>query len=166
MEAARGGGADELPLAPSCPRPEAPPAVIAAGGEDEEMQEGESMGDEEAFEPGELGLALMYEVNAGPSVYADMDVDPANTPLLPVPTAVPPPPVGSCERRHCRFHAAAGAHRHSFTGTWKQQAGMLEGALECYEFQHPGHVAQEKSLVAESPDDGRVRCGGPGSPPR
>ena len=34
---------------------------------------------------------------------------------------------------------------------------MLEGALERYKFQHPGKVAQEKSLVAESPDDGQVR---------
>ena len=35
---------------------------------------------------------------------------------------------------------------------------MLAGALECYEFQRPGQVAQEKGLVAESPDDSQVRC--------
>ena len=35
---------------------------------------------------------------------------------------------------------------------------MLAGALERYEFQRPGQVAQEKALVAESPDDGQVRC--------
>ena len=112
VEAARGGGADERPLAPFPPRPETPPAVIAAGGEGEGVQEAESVGDEEAYGPGEAPLALMYEDDTGPDVYAGMDVDPANAPLLPMPTAVPPPTLGSCEQRHCRFHAAEGAHRH------------------------------------------------------
>ena len=35
---------------------------------------------------------------------------------------------------------------------------MLAGALERYEFQRPGQVTKEKGLVAESPDDGQVRC--------
>ena len=35
---------------------------------------------------------------------------------------------------------------------------MWAGALERYEFQRPGQGAHEKSLVAESPDDGQVRC--------
>ena len=87
-----------------------------------------------------------------------MDVDPANAPLLPMPTAVPPPPLGSCEQRHCRFHAAEGAHRHLLTDAGRWEVGLLEGALERYQFQHLGKVAQEKSLVAESPDDGHVRC--------
>ena len=158
VEAARGGGADERPLAPFPPRPETPPAVIAAGGEEEGVQEAESMGDEEAYGPGESALALMYEDDAGPDVYAGMDVDPANAPLLPMPTAVPPPPLGSCEQRHCRFHAAEGAHRHRLTGTGRREAGMLEGGLERHEFQHPGQVSQERSLVAESPDEGQVSC--------
>ena len=86
-----------------------------------------------------------------------MDVDPANAPLLPMPTAVPPPPLGSCEQRHCRFHAAEGAHRHSLTGTGRREAGMLAGALERYELQRPGQVAREVDLVAGPPDDGQVR---------
>ena len=76
----------------------------------------------------------MYEDDAGPDVYAGMDVDPANAPLLPMPTAVPPPPMGSSEQRHCRFHAAEGAHRHRLTGTGRREAGMLASALERYEF--------------------------------
>ena len=158
VEAARGGGADERPLAPFTPRPDTPPAVIAAGDEKEEEQEAENTGDEEAYGPGESALAVMYEDDAGPDVYAGMDVHPANAPLLPMPTAVPPPPLGSCEQRHCRFHAAAGAHRHRLTGTGRREAGMLAGALERYEFQRPGQVVQEKALVAKSPDDGQVRC--------
>ena len=145
VEAATGGGADERPLAPFPPRLETPPAVIAAGREEEGVQEAESVGDEEAYGPGESALALMYEDNAGPDVFAGMDADPANAPL-------PPPPLGSCEQRYCR------SHRHRLTGTGRREVGMPEGALERYEFQHPGKVAQEKSLVAESPDDGQVRC--------
>ena len=66
VEAARGGGADERPLAPFPPRPETPPAVTAAGGEEEGVQEAESVGDEEAYGPGESALAHMYEDDAGP----------------------------------------------------------------------------------------------------
>ena len=117
VEAARGRGLDERPLAPFPPRPETPPAVIAARGEEEGVHEGESVGDEEAYGPGESALALMYEDDAGPHAYAGMYVDPATAPLLPMPTAVPPPPLGSCEQRHCRFHAAQGAHSHHLTGT-------------------------------------------------
>ena len=97
VEAARGGGADERPLAPFPPRLDTPPAVIAAGDEEEEEQEAENKGGEEAYGPGEWALALMYEDDAGPGVYAGMDVDPANAPLLPMPNAVPPPSLGSCE---------------------------------------------------------------------
>ena len=38
VQAARGGGADERPLAPFPPRPDTPPAVIDAGDEKEEEQ--------------------------------------------------------------------------------------------------------------------------------
>ena len=85
-------------------------------------------------------------------------MDPANAPLLPMPTAVPPPPLRSSEQRHCRFHASEGAHSHHLTGTGRREAGLLAGALQRYEFQHPGNVAQEESLVAESRKDGQVRC--------
>ena len=114
------------------------------------------MGAEEMYGPGESAPALMYEDDAGLGIYAGMDVDPANAPLH-VPTAVPPPPLESCEQRHCSFHAAEGAHRHRLTGTGRREAGMVVGALERYEFQRPEHVTREKSLVAESPDDGQVR---------
>ena len=157
VEAARGGGADERPLAPFPPRPDTPPAVIAAGDEAEEEQEAENKGDEEAYGPRESALALMYEDNAGPDVYAGMDVDRANAPLLPMPTAVPPLPLGSCEQRHCRFHAAEGPHTHRLTGTGRQEAGMLASGLGRYEFQRPGQVARERVPLAESPDDGQVR---------
>ena len=158
VEAARGGGADERPLAPFPPRPDTPPAMVAAGEGAEEEQEAEEVEDEEAYGPGESALALMYEDDAGPDVYAGMDVDPAHAPLRPMPTAVPPPPLGSCEQRHCRYHAAEGAHRHRLMGTGRREAGMLASALERYELQRPGHVARERALVAASPDDGQVRC--------
>ena len=155
-EAARGGGADERPLAPFPPRPDTPPLAVVAG--DQAQEEHEAEGDEEAYRPGESALALMYEDDAGPDVYAGMDVDLANAPLLPMPTAVPPPPLGSCEQRHCRFHAAEGAHRHRLPGTGQREAGMLASALERYELQRPRQVAREVDLVAGSPDDGQVRC--------
>ena len=157
-EAARGGGADERPLAPFPPRPDTPPAMVAAGEGAEEEKEAEDEEEEEAYGPGESVLALMYEDDAGPDVYAGMDVDPANAPLRPMPTAVPPPPLGSCERRHCRYHAAEGAHRHRLMGTGQREAGMLASALERYELQRPGQIAREVALVAASPDDGQVRC--------
>ena len=69
-EAARGGGADERPLAPFPPRPDTPQGMVAAGEGAEEEQEAEDEGDEEAYGPGESALALMYENDAG------MDVDP------------------------------------------------------------------------------------------
>ena len=157
-EAARGGGADERPLAPFPPRPDTPPAVVAAGEGAEGEQEAEEVEDEEAYGPGESALALMFEDDAGPDVYAGMDEDPANEPLRPMPTAVPPPPLGSCERRHCRYHAAEGAHRHRLTGTGQREAGMLASALERYELQRPGQVAREMALAAASPDNGQLRC--------
>ena len=158
VKAARGGGADERPLAPFPPRPDTPPVMVAAGDEAEEEQDAENKEDEEAYGPGESALALMYEDDAGPDVYAGMDVDPANAPLRPMPTAVPPPPLGSCEQRHCRYHAAEGAHRHRLMGTGQREAGMLASALERYGLQRPGQVAREADGVAESPDDGQVRC--------
>ena len=99
--------------------------MVAAGEEAEDEQEAEDEEDEEAYGPGESALALMYEDDAGPDVYAGMDVDPANAPLRPMPTAVLPPPLGSCEQRHCRYHAAEGAHRHRLIGTGQREAGML-----------------------------------------
>ena len=108
--------------------------------------------------PGESALALMYQDDARPDVYAGMDVDPANAPLRPMPTAVPPPPMGSCEQRHCTYHAAEGAHRHRLMGTGQREAGGLASALERYELQRPGQVARERALVAASPDNGQVPC--------
>ena len=154
-EAARGRGADERPLAPFPPRPESLP-VEATGGEEDRVQEPESVEEEEAYEPGESALALIYEDDAGSDVYTGMDVDPANAPQLPMPTAVPPPPLGSCEQRHCRFHAAEGAHRHHLTSAGRGEAGLPEGALERCEFQRPG-----KGRPGEEPG-GRVPARWPG----
>ena len=100
----------------------------------------------------------MYEDDAKPDVYVGMDVDPANAQLLPMPTAVPPPPLGSCEQRHCRFHAAEDVHRQRLTGAGKREAVLLESALKRYEFQPPGRVARDRGLVAVPPDDDRVCC--------
>ena len=61
---------------------------------------------------GESALALVYKDDAEPDVYIGMDVELANAPLMPMPTAVPPPPLRSCEQRHCRFHAAEDVHQH------------------------------------------------------
>ena len=157
-EAAKGGDTDERPLAPFPPRPDTPPAVVADGEGVEGGQEEECEGDEEAYGPGESALALMFEDDAGPDVYAGMDEDPAKEPLRPMPSVVPPPPLGSCERRHCRYHAAEGAHRHRLTGTGQREAGMLADALERYELQRPGQVAREMALAAASPDNSQVRC--------
>ena len=153
-EAARGGGADERPLAPFPPRPHTPPPLVVAG--DQAGEEHAAEGDREAYGPGESALALTFEDDAGPDVYAGRAVDPGNAPLLPMPTAVPPRPLGSCEQRHCRFPAAEGAHRHRPEGTGQREAGMLASALERYELQRPGQVAREVDLVAGSPDDGQV----------
>ena len=157
-EAARGLGADERPLAPFPPWPDTPPAMVAAGEGAEGEQEAEGEVDEEAYGPGVSALALMYEDDAGPDVYAGMDEDPANAPLRPMPTAVPPPPLGSCERRQFRYHAAEGAHRHRLMGTGQREGGMPASALERYELQRPGQVAREMALVTASPDDSQVRC--------
>ena len=100
----------------------------------------------------------MYEDDTGPDVSSGMDVDPADAPLRPMPTAVPPPPLGSCERRHCRYHVAEGVHRHHLMGTGQREAGMLASALERYELERPGQVAREVALVATSPDDDQARC--------
>ena len=85
VEAARGGGADERPLAPFPPRPDTPPVMVAAGDEAEEEREAENKEDEEAYGPGESTLPLMYEDDAGPDVYA---------PLCPCPPRCRPLPWG------------------------------------------------------------------------
>ena len=157
-EAARGGGADERPLAPFPPRPDTPPAMIAAGEGTEEEQGAEEVEDKEAYGPGDSVVALMYEDDARPDVYAGMDVDAAHAPLRPMPTAVPPPVLGSCEQRHCRYYAAEGANRHRLMGTGRREAGMLASVLERYEVQRPGQVALEVALVAASPDNSQVDC--------
>ena len=66
VEAARGGGADERPLAPFPPWPDTPPAVIAAGDEEEEEQEAENKGDEEAYGPGESSWPSCTRTTPGP----------------------------------------------------------------------------------------------------
>ena len=92
-EAASGGDADEHPLAPFPPQPESPQAVAAEGeGEGAHDVAVENVEDEMEYGSGESALAIMYEDVAEPDVYVGMDMDPANTPLLPLPTAVPPSP--------------------------------------------------------------------------
>ena len=66
-EAARGGGADERPLAPFPPRPDTPPAVVAAREGAEGEQEAEGEGDEEAYGPGESGWPSCTRTTPGPT---------------------------------------------------------------------------------------------------
>ena len=66
-EAARGGGADERPLAPFPPRPDTPPAVVADGEGVEGEQEEECEGDEEAYGPGESALPSCLRTTPGPT---------------------------------------------------------------------------------------------------
>ena len=97
-EAARGGGADERPLAPFPPRSDTPPAMVAAGEGVEEEQEAEDEEDEEAYGPGESALALMYEDDAGPDVYAGMDGTRPTRRCGPCPLRCRPLPSGAVSR--------------------------------------------------------------------
>ena len=91
-------------------------------------------------------MALPHEDDVGPDVYVGTDADLANAPLLPIPTAVPPPPLGSCERQHYKFHAAEGVHEHRLSAHGQQDAASLAGAMERFELQPPGKVAREAGL--------------------
>ena len=158
-EAVRGGDPDENPLAHFPTRLGSPPAEAAEGeGEREQDMAVDNVEEEEEYGPGESVLALMYKDNAEPDVCAGMDVDPANAQLLLMPTAVAPPPLGSCEQRHCRFHAADEVHQHRLMGEGRREAVLLVCALERYECQPPGRVAWERGMVAVPPDDDRVNC--------
>ena len=153
-EAAGGGDANKQPLAPFPPQPESPLAEAAEGeGERAHDVAVEDVEEEEEYGPGESALARMYE-DAEPDVYVGMDPDPANAPLLPMPTAVPPPPLRSCEQWHCRFDAAEDVHQHHLRDEGRREATPLER----YKFQPPGQVARERGLEAVRPDDGRVSC--------
>ena len=76
-----------------------------------------------------------------------MDTDPANAPLLPMPTAVAPPPLVSCERRHCRLHAAEGVHKHRLSDSGQQAVTLMAGAMERFELQLLGWVTREVGPV-------------------
>ena len=103
--------------------------------------------EEMEYRPSDSAVALLFKDDPGPGVYVGMDTDPANAPLQPMPTAVPPPPVGSCERRHCRFHAAEGVHEHRLSNSGQQAATSLAGAMERFELQPPWRVAREVGLA-------------------
>ena len=120
---------------PFCLQPESPPA-LAAKGEEEGAQAVamEDVQEKVEYGPGELALAVMYEDDAEPDVYVGMDVDQAHVPLLPMTTAVPPPPLRSCEQRHCRFHAAEDIHQHRLMSDGRREATLLVGAMGRYEF--------------------------------
>ena len=69
--------------------------MVAAGEGAEEEQEAEDEGDEEAYGPGKSALALMYKDDAGPDVYAGLDVDPATSRCGPCPLRCRPLPLGT-----------------------------------------------------------------------
>ena len=103
--------AGEQPHAPLPPRPESPQAATGAGGY---VEAGDLGMKEMATEEGEYGPSdSAVELLFGDDVYVGMDTYLANVPLLPMPTVVPPPPLGSCERRNCTFHAAEGVYQKS-----------------------------------------------------
>ena len=103
--------AGEQPHAPLPPRPESPKAATGAGGY---VEAGDLGMKEMATEEGEYGPSdSAVELLLEDDVYVGMDTYLANVPLLPMPTVVPPPPLGSCERRNCTFHAAEGVYQKS-----------------------------------------------------
>ena len=85
------------------------------------------------YGPSDSAVVLLFKDDSGPDVHVGMDTDPANAPLLPMLTAVPPPPQGSCERGHCRFHAAEGVHEHHLSDREQRQAAELARALERFQ---------------------------------
>ena len=90
-----------------------------------EEEEGES-----ECGPSYQAVALLYEDATGRDVYFGIDTDPVNVPLLPIRRAVLPPHVGSCQRRHGKFHAAEGVHEPRLSGSGQKAATSLAGALE------------------------------------
>ena len=98
--------------------------MAAGGGEGEEVVEVavENMEEEMEHGPGDSSVALMYKDVIVPDIYVVMDTDPANATLLPMPTALPPPPLGSCERRQCKFHAAEDVHQHRLSSSRRREA--------------------------------------------
>ena len=122
--------ADEQPFAPFLPRPESPPAAAAMGSSEETgTWTSRNVEQETEHGPNDPTVALMHEDDTGPEIYVGMDTDPANAPLLPMPTAAPPPHQGSCERRRCRFNEAEGIREHRLSDRGKQAATSLAGAM-------------------------------------
>ena len=76
-----------------------------------------------------------------------MDMDPANAPLLPMPTAVAPPPLVTYERRHCGLREAEGVHEHRLSDSGQRAVTLMAGTMERLELQLPGCVAWEVGLV-------------------
>ena len=94
--------------------------------------------------PSDSAVALLFKDDPRPDVYVGMGTDPANAPVLPTPTAVALPALGSCERRHCRFHAAKGVHENRLSDRGQQAATSLAGAMEL-KLQPPGRPAWERA---------------------
>ena len=88
-------------------------------------------------------MALLFEDDPGPDVYVAMDMDPANAPLPPMPTAVPPLALADCEQRHCKFHVAEGVHEHRLSDRGLRHAAELAGMVERFELRPQGSVATE-----------------------
>ena len=117
-EAAGSEAANTWPLEPFPPQPESAPAVAVTGDSEGAVHmASEEVVEEMECEPCDSRVALLYKDDTGPDVYVGMDKGSANTPVLPMPTAVPPSHLGSCERRHCRFHAAEGVQERRLSGS-------------------------------------------------
>ena len=65
----------------------------------------------------------------------------------PRPLHCPPPPLGSCETRHYRLHAAEGFHEHRLSSSGQQAVTSLAGALERFELEPLRRVAREVGVA-------------------
>ena len=124
----------------------------------------EDVEEEMEYGPSDLMLAVMYEDDIGSNVYVSMDTDPANAPLLPMPTAVPPPPWGVWNGSTARSsrprmsgstasRAVGSKRRRCFWVPWSATSSNLQGGL-------PGRRAwktwRTQRFLDHHPDDVRA----------
>ena len=86
----------EQPLAPFPPLPQLPQATadVWRDVETEDLGATEMAAEDGEYRPTDGAVALLFKDDAEADVYIGIDTDPANAPLLPMPTKVAPPPWG------------------------------------------------------------------------
>ena len=142
-EGARGGDADEQPLAPFPPQPESPPAK-AARGEGERVQEAavENMEEEEAYGPGELALPSCTRMMPSPTSTSAWTWTRRTRRCCPCPPQCRPLPRGVVSNGTAGSMRPRVPNRHRLTGAGRREAGLMEDAPQRYEFHPPGSVAR------------------------